>query len=69
MQINIIYNLYKKKQNKYKDSEGNWPSSQCPVIAIKTLFVMTKGEEEEELKVIKWILIKLANDKLRWTAV
>lgn len=30
---------------------------------------MTKGEEEEALKVIKWILIKLANDKLRWTAV
>lgn len=30
---------------------------------------MTKGEEEEELKVIKLILIKLANDKLRWTAV
>lgn len=42
---------------------------QCPVIAIKTLFVMTKEEEEEELKVIKWIVLERASDKLRWTAV
>lgn len=39
--------------NTSKDSEGNWQSSQCPVMAIKTLFVMTKKKEEEELKLIK----------------